>query len=980
MSLLLFVVYTLVSASVVLLFAGCDNDNVQEKLISLEQQLNSTTAYQEAVHSALDSLYPAVLGAGDANLDSLYNKVTLQLLVRGRLSGSDRLIAAFELLSKSYIGSITYAGSAIAQMHRLGFRSAKGRSALVSALLDIPSQTELANLSSSLAMFCMQDSLNTLAYEQADCAKKVFERQNELRGAMWPTRLKYAVLMRQGRISEAENVLDTFRLMFENFSRIDIEDFYTTSVNLAHDVYSFPTASSHEERAFGTYKGVIRRMHDSLLTQTNYRPWLIGRMTVGIDTSTRFPRPIIRELRNEWIASLTADSVTYTSSNAPIIHNCLGSYAYAGATWRLMSTSELRRASRQRIVAASASAPIRLHRFNTMIQNITCLGGDTVFVATKDSLFIVIDSLIRGLDRSDFLPGILRDAHVRELNDTLFMIISDQGVHLLDTRLAIRKKLALTTNVSEQYQWRSRFSLRRHDSRIVSDGTLILSTSNGEGAYTFNVNTLELLPQSSENMKWFESSDALNKVLSSAGIGADLVQWYPGRIQEEQLGFRSQAVLGSSLPFLRKLFSTSLYDNPTCAEPYHLLVRGSFGLIVDTAHAQVLPLEDLPVVTSLDDPALSSLSGIMSVSVSPRPTVFFADGTDLRVQRHYSSWIPLKPSLVIEDVTANRTDTITLSAGRNNYEVEQGHEYLVYTEAISPAFGYVMSTQLAPHAPDYFGDPDRGKGFLAHFHVGDHFTSGTITIPYCDSRWTFNKYVPLYKQTWFIGLLGAGGAASFLFSLLTIYRNTARRRADAIEEARQQQLLLLREDMHDMIGSRLSRIASLARRTDTPDQTDRLRRINEIALTTVRSLRNLLSLMSETSITDPEFFGSIKEFMVGTCQDAGLTCVATIDVEDASHLTSESRHQLIMICSELVTNSVRHAACFHTWMHVTLAKHHYILTWEDDGVGIDPAKPRGHGLNNIQRRCSRLGATVEFTSRQPNGTIVRISVPVHHHT
>jgi signal transduction histidine kinase len=211
--------------------------------------------------------------------------------------------------------------------------------------------------------------------------------------------------------------------------------------------------------------------------------------------------------------------------------------------------------------------------------------------------------------------------------------------------------------------------------------------------------------------------------------------------------------------------------------------------------------------------------------------------------------------------------------------------------------------------------------------------------------------------------------------MLVLERNRRHRRQ--IEHAKTEQLELLREDMHDIIGSRLVRIASIARQSSPDRHQEALSRIHDMTLVTVRSLRNLLTLMSETSMTDAGFYGSLREYVSESTNDAGLHCTVEIEIDslERTSMDGTSRHELLMIVSELLTNTLRHsqARCVH--FTVDARGSQTTITWSDDGVGLDPAAKRGNGLNNIQRRATRIGATVSVDSDPDNGTRFTITYP-----
>ena len=217
-------------------------------------------------------------------------------------------------------------------------------------------------------------------------------------------------------------------------------------------------------------------------------------------------------------------------------------------------------------------------------------------------------------------------------------------------------------------------------------------------------------------------------------------------------------------------------------------------------------------------------------------------------------------------------------------------------------------------------------------------------------------------------VVSVGAIASFLRLRKKVYQA----RVSALAN---KQIGLLREDMHDMIGSRLVRIASLARRASSKNDLTVIDRIHDLSVTTVRSLRSLLSLMAESTLDDASFFGLLREYISESCRDAELNCQVSISVGDGTTLTTAQRHELLMIISEMLSNTIRHAQATEVTMTVAKGALNIVIEWSDNGIGIDESSARGNGRDNIERRTSRIGARVEMSSGN-NGTSYTINLPI----
>lgn len=952
---------------VVVLVGSCGTDGLRDRLSQYNDELKRTEGYSWSIHDSLHAIYPRVIDANDAVTDSLYNKVVTTMLLRAETSGAFNVLFSYDQLSQDVTVVRDNTAGEIAQIHRLGISPLRSRSALLSALWFGPSAYASGNLCGNLAMAYMGQGLYGLADRAAVLASAAYEGMNDWRGQKWPLRLRFTIAMEQGDRQRAESYLRSFSVSLDQYLRLEAEDGYTTAVSLLHDILRFSDSSRHAVLAFGANHDTLRRMYDSL-QQAGVRPWLLGRSAMTLDTVTVYPKPILRELADHQATLLMADSTSYTIDGSLLLYTGLGTYRWQGRTWRLVDTPTRSR-------GAMKQSPVALWQYSTAIECLHSVGQNDVFIATADSLFIRSGLQQHGVQRSVLLQQSLLQSHVRRLDDSLFLLVSPNGVDIFSIDLQTHVRQDINSNDAPSRYWSDLLAMQPYDSRRLGSHLVAVSVGDQSGVFTFDPTARTLQPLAVQSPPLADTR-AADDPLIQVGLGPHLMQLYNSRLPES--GLANGRILIGPRFFGQDWASTATVGVPTIGEPYILLIYGTSGIVVDTLRQCYLPIENIPLLTYAEHGRFASLTRPMTVVCNPQPVLYFADDGTLYQQHVPGAWNPLEPRLHLEDVTDGVISTVALHKGVHTVGLEPDHAYRLYMHPITPSFGFAVQATGNRHlSVDARGTHVASLTTLAHvvsFRTNSTFTEEHVTIPFTQNTITLAVSTPLYTQPWFLWTMYATGLGSFIFTLITLYRNARRRREDAIEQAKQEQMSVLREDMHDMIGSRLSRIASLSRQRDGKEVADQLDKIQEIALTTVRSLRNLLSLMAETNLTDAEFFGTVREFMVGACDDASVACTARVEVDEHSQLSSEDRHQLLMICSELVTNSIRHAQCTHTWLTINGDHGSYDIVWEDDGVGIDPAKPRGHGLNNIQRRCGRIGADVSFVQRQPHGTSVLIRV------
>jgi signal transduction histidine kinase len=90
----------------------------------------------------------------------------------------------------------------------------------------------------------------------------------------------------------------------------------------------------------------------------------------------------------------------------------------------------------------------------------------------------------------------------------------------------------------------------------------------------------------------------------------------------------------------------------------------------------------------------------------------------------------------------------------------------------------------------------------------------------------------------------------------------------------------------------------------------------------------------------------------------------------------EAGGHLLAAVGESLANIARHAESPVARVHVRVADGLLTATIEDEGVGLGPRRPGGHGIENLERRAHDLGGRATVETRAAGGTRVTWSVPV----
>lgn len=144
----------------------------------------------------------------------------------------------------------------------------------------------------------------------------------------------------------------------------------------------------------------------------------------------------------------------------------------------------------------------------------------------------------------------------------------------------------------------------------------------------------------------------------------------------------------------------------------------------------------------------------------------------------------------------------------------------------------------------------------------------------------------------------------------------------------------------------------------------------------VRDVRSYIFALQPKSVEERGFraalFELAKDLEVNTLAEVSVV----LDEAGIDAISADARTDVIQIVRELFSNIARHASASEVSLTCALGDDEVVVRVEDNGLGFDPkAVVRGHGLNNIEDRASRLGGRIEVSPRELRGTTQVLSIP-----
>ncbi len=233
----------------------------------------------------------------------------------------------------------------------------------------------------------------------------------------------------------------------------------------------------------------------------------------------------------------------------------------------------------------------------------------------------------------------------------------------------------------------------------------------------------------------------------------------------------------------------------------------------------------------------------------------------------------------------------------------------------------------------------------------------------------FRVAAPLWQRPWFI----AGLLVLTAFLVYVFYRYRLRQLLE-LERIRTR----IATDLHDDIGSNLTRIALLSEVAKQPATAatgngthELLSSVADIARESVASMNDIVWAISPEHDSLLDLTRRMRRHAeeVFTFRDIELDFRAPPETE--LKLSVDVRRDLLLIFKEAVSNAAKHSDCTKVMIEFCREDSILKLRIKDNGNGFEPdSESEGHGLISMARRAAALGGNLVIDSGRGRGTSV----------
>jgi signal transduction histidine kinase len=204
------------------------------------------------------------------------------------------------------------------------------------------------------------------------------------------------------------------------------------------------------------------------------------------------------------------------------------------------------------------------------------------------------------------------------------------------------------------------------------------------------------------------------------------------------------------------------------------------------------------------------------------------------------------------------------------------------------------------------------------------------------------------------------------------------------ESALERERARIAQDLHDELGSSLTRISLLSgllrADKDNPDQVAaHAGKLSLSADQTVRALEEIVWAVRPGSDTLQSLVDYITHFAGELFEGGPTRC--RLDVPDelpVQPLPPDVRHNIFLIVKEALTNILKHAGAAEVHLQIKVTPQTLEIVIADNGKGFDTnaavVDGLGNGLGNMKRRAEAVGGKLSLTSAPGQGARMEFAV------
>jgi signal transduction histidine kinase len=204
----------------------------------------------------------------------------------------------------------------------------------------------------------------------------------------------------------------------------------------------------------------------------------------------------------------------------------------------------------------------------------------------------------------------------------------------------------------------------------------------------------------------------------------------------------------------------------------------------------------------------------------------------------------------------------------------------------------------------------------------------------------------------------------------------------AIKDAQSKERSRIAQDVHDDIGSGLSKITLMAssatnRLHQKGLESTEVKAIAQVSKDLVENMRDLIWVLNPENATLDNLVARIREY----CSDylEGCSVSAEMDIQDDIpdiKISQQVQRNIFLTVKEALHNCIKHSDCNSISVKLYFINQELNILITDKGKGFDMLnlKGKGNGLRNMQQRMESIGGVFETKSYPNIGTTIETKI------
>ena len=213
-------------------------------------------------------------------------------------------------------------------------------------------------------------------------------------------------------------------------------------------------------------------------------------------------------------------------------------------------------------------------------------------------------------------------------------------------------------------------------------------------------------------------------------------------------------------------------------------------------------------------------------------------------------------------------------------------------------------------------------------------------------------------------------------------------RAKTLELERQHALnserMRISKDVHDDIGSGLSKIALLSvlakRKLKENEQPSKdIDNITTISKQLVDNMHDLVWVLNPENTKLDNLVSRIREYSADYLDVSDVTSRLSFpDIVPSVSINGEVQRNIFSTIKEALNNCMKHSKATHIEVSLSLRDDTLDICISDNGIGFAGSESNGNGLSNMKNRIEQIHGKFQINSSLNSGTTICFTIPFIH--